>query len=142
MWQQNNQYWAENDIIKICDNREECPPVDDFRREYHALPQTKFLVTEKVNNVTHWKPKDKFGDPEWRKGFKPNIKWSDKEATHLCNGNNQHFRTFEKIINNQVLRNKSDAEKEIEMEKVIIKQAPRSLQAELHARIQQDKLKE
>lgn len=141
-WQQNNKYWAENDQIKIHDNREGVPPIDSFKREYHALPMTKYQVSEKPTGVNHWKNSNKCGDPSFQKGFKPNLKWSDKEATHLCSGKNKNFRTFEKIVSTQLQKNDDEAIRESETEKLIIKQAPRSLQAELAFKIQQDKLKE
>lgn len=100
MWQQKNQYWAADDVIKIHDNRDDAPPCDDFRKDFHPMPRTKFLVSDKPTNVNHWKLSDKVGDPVIRQGWKPNLKWSDKEASHLCNGKDKDFRTFDKIVNN------------------------------------------
>jgi hypothetical protein len=57
------------------------------------------MVPDKVNNVNHWRMTDKIGDPEIRKGWNPNLKWSDKEAMFSCMGKEREFRTFEKIIN-------------------------------------------
>lgn len=99
-------------------------------------------MVDKVTNISHWKKTDKVGDPEIRNGWKPQLKWSDKESLFLCNGKDRPFRTFEKIINSQQIKNEQDSVREKQVEELIIKQAPRSLQAELAKKIQEEKLKE
>ena len=88
--------------MKIAENEIEYnPPIDAFKKTHVPQDKKKFMVVEKVNNTNHWKKTDKVGDPEHRNGWKPNLKWSDKESTYRCEGRDKAFRTFEKIINNQ-----------------------------------------
>ena len=52
---------------------------DSPKSEYHKQ-KSKFLISDKVQNVNHWRLTDKVGDIQFRKGIKPNLKWSDKES--------------------------------------------------------------
>lgn len=100
------------------------------------------MVTDKVNNVNHWKLSDKIGDPEIKSGWKPQLKWSDKEAQYQCTGKDRSFRTFDKIINTGQVKNAEDTIREKQVEELLVRQAPRSLQGELAKRIQEEKIKE
>ena len=67
-------------MIKVHEARDDSAPIDQFKQEHHPQAKTKFMVPDKVNNVNHWKLSDKIGDPEIKQGWKPHLKWSDKEA--------------------------------------------------------------
>ena len=49
----------------------------------------------------------------------------------LCSGNDRPFRTFEKIYNSEKIKNEKEGIREKQVEELIIKQAPKSLQNEL-----------
>lgn len=114
------KYWAEDDVIRLHDVEDYAPPVDDFKKEHVPQSNRKFQVHDKVTNISHWKNSDKCSDVQFKQGFKPNLKWSDQQQFFLCVGKNKNYRTFDKLINNQIVRNKEDEIKEIEMEKTII----------------------
>ena len=82
---------------------------------------------------------DKIGDPELQKGWKPNLKWSEKEKDYRCQGQDRPFRTFDKIIAHAQYNDKKDEEREALMEETVIKQAPRSLQMEVAQQLQREK---
>ena len=68
--------------MKIQDSTIDPAPPLDFKypkSEYHKQ-KSKFLISDKVQNVNHWRLTDKVGDIQFRKGIKPNLKWSDKES--------------------------------------------------------------
>lgn len=87
----------------------------------------------------HWKNTDRIGDPDVKKGWKPSLKWSEKESGLRCQGQDRPFRTFDKIIAHASFNDKKDAERELMMEETIIKQAPRSLQMEVAQQLQREK---
>lgn len=51
-----------------------------------------------MTEINHWKNTDKVGDPELKKGFKPNLKWSEEENNFKCSGKDRRHRTFDKIV--------------------------------------------
>ena len=96
--------------MKLSDATEEPAPIDPFKTEFHQQ-KSKFIVSDKVTLTNHWKLTDKVGDPAIQKGWKPNIKWSDKEASFRCEGPDRPFRTFEKIINNSNMAEDKEVER-------------------------------
>ena len=118
-------------MMKIAENMEESAPVDQFKEQYFPQSARRFEVSEKVQNVNHWKLSNKIGEPILKNGWKPNIKWSDKEAFFRCQANDRPYRTFEKIIENSKQSEDTEAIREKALEELLIKQAPRSLQMEL-----------
>lgn len=60
-------------------------------------------------------------------GWKPNLKWSEKEANLRCDGPDRTFRTMDKVIQHAKNKDNLEAVREAKMEETIIKQAPRSL---------------
>ena len=129
-------------MMKIAENTDEPGPVDQFKEKYYPQSAKRFEVSDKVPNINHWKFSDKVGDPEMKNGWKPNLKWSDKEAFFKCQGQDRAFRTFEKIIDTSKQNEVRDAIREKELEELLIKQAPRSLQMELKQQIENEKKRE
>lgn len=109
--------------MKISDAYEYPAPIDPYKTLH--VPQVtnkhKFTVPDKVNNINHWKHSDKFKDLEMEKGRQPNLKWSDKEMSYKCQGNERPCRTFEKIIKLARIRDKEDEIKEQQLEELLIK---------------------
>ena len=90
---------------------------------------------------------------QFRKGIKPNIKWSDKESYYktgvverdpdeISTEQFKQMRTFEKLIASQKLKNKDDIRREKETEEMLIKQAPRMLREEIKAQLEEEKAKQ
>lgn len=124
--------------MKLADSTGLEAPVDPFKT-VHAPKKSKFNIASKVTLENHWKNTDKIGDPELQKGWKPNLKWSEKEKDYRCQGQDRPFRTFDKIIAHAQYNDKKDEEREALMEETVIKQAPRSLQMEVAQQLQREK---
>ena len=52
------------------------PPQDPFKVEYVEQNKKKFEVSGKVQEQNHWKNTDKSLVAAFKKGWKPNLKWS------------------------------------------------------------------
>jgi hypothetical protein len=143
IYQQNKQYWANDDPVKISDAYYSTPaPIDPFKTEYHKQ-KSKFIISDKVTTINHAKLTDKVGsDPEIQKGHKPLLKWSDMEANFKCSGPDRPFRTFEKIIHNSNLWEQKESEREKLRDELKIKQAPKVLQLEVAQAIAAEKQKQ
>ena len=106
--------------MKLSDAIQGPAPIDPFKTEYH-VQKSKFNVSEKVNLVNHWQNTNKIADPELRKGFKPNLKWSEAQADFKCDGVDRPHRTFEKIVKHALQADEREAIRIREMEDLIIK---------------------
>ena len=80
---QETKYWANNDEVKLADTTGLEAPIDPFKTVYQAK-KSKFNIANKVTLENHWPNSDKIGDPELIKGWKPNLKWSEKESNYKC----------------------------------------------------------
>lgn len=116
--------------MKLSDAALDAAPVDPFKTQYH-VQSSKLNIPEKINSVNHWQNTNKVGDPELRKGWKPNLKWSEAEKDFKCAGIDRPHRTFEKIVKHAQEADEREAIRIREMEDLIIKQAPRQLQMEV-----------
>jgi hypothetical protein len=130
--QQQYKYWANLDHVKLADATGLEAPIDPFKT-VHEPKKSKFNIANKVQLENHWKNSTKVGDPELVNGWKPNLKWSEKEAKLRCDGPDRTFRTMDKVIAHARKKDNLEAEREIKMEETIIKQAPRSLQMDVAA---------
>ena len=74
-----------------------------------------------MTEANHWPNTKTISDPEFRKGYIPNVKWSDREKTYKCEGHDRPFRTFEKIHDHAVTDDQAEATRKDEMEAVIIR---------------------
>lgn len=74
---------------------------------------------------------EKILETEIKKGHKPNLKWSDREANLRCDGKDRPFRTFEKIFNDRHLLEINEMQKDKLRDELIIKQTPKILQMEM-----------
>lgn len=77
--------------------------------------------------MNHWKFTDKVADPDLIKGWKANIKWSEREFDYRCTGADRPFRTFDKLIDHAQAADRTEADRKLKMEELIIKQAPQQL---------------
>ena len=71
--------------------------------------------------MNHWPNTNKVGDPELRKGWKPNLKWSEAERDFKCAGVDRPHRTFDKIVKRARDADEAEARRVIAMEELIIK---------------------
>ena len=84
--------------MKLSDAISDPAPIDPFKTCYVAK-ESKLNIPEKINLVNHWQNSNQIGDPEFRKGHKPNLKWSEAEKGYKCEGvYDRPNRTFEKIV--------------------------------------------
>jgi len=112
---QEQKYWAVNDKMKLADTTGEEGPIDPFKTCY-VPKKSKFLISEKVNIVNHWRNSNCIGDPEFKKGWRADDKWSQREGALRCQGKDRPYRTFEKIINHAKARDEDDAIRKERME--------------------------
>lgn len=138
---QEQKYWAVNDEVKLADTTGDLAPEDPFKT-VHCPKRSKFHIANKVTQENHWANSNKVGDPDLLKGWKPTVKWSEKEATFKCVGADRDFRTFDKIIDHSTTADKKDEERQLRTEELIVRQAPKSLQNEVAQQIQLEKLHE
>lgn len=89
--------------------------------------KSKYFVTEKATENDLLPKSDKISPPEFSAKYKPHIKWSEQDKNYKCEGKDRALRTFTKIVDHAQKREASDVEKKLQMEAVIIKQAPKSL---------------
>lgn len=136
--QQQYKYWANIDQVKLADATGLEAPIDPFKT-VHEPQKSKFNIANKVQLENHWKNSNKVGEPEIVNGWKPNLKWSEKEANLRCDGPDRSLRTMDKVIQHARNRDNADAERELKMEETIIKQAPRSLQMDVAAQLAREK---
>lgn len=83
--------------MKIADTYDN-PPIDQFKVEYVEQNKKKFEVSGKVQEQNHWKNTDKSHVAQFKKGWKPNLKWSQEESNFRCQGADRPMRTFDKIV--------------------------------------------
>jgi hypothetical protein len=138
LMKQEQKYWAVNDEVKLSDTTGLEAPVDPFKT-VHCPKKSKFNIANKVTQENHWPNSNKVGDPDLLKGWKPTVKWSEKEASFKCVGADRDFRTFDKIIDHSTTADKKDLERQLKTEELLVKQAPKSLQNEVAMQIQLEK---
>lgn len=86
--------------MKLSDATQEPAPIDPFKTCYVPKESKhKNNIPEKINHANHWQLTNQIGDPEFRKGHKGNLKWSEAEKGFKCEGllDRQH-RTFDKLM--------------------------------------------
>lgn len=97
LYQQKVKIWANNDTMKLADTEGNDGPVDPFKTEYHQK-QSKFNIANKPNLETHWKGNDKIGDPEFKRKWEPDQRWSQVEKSLRCEGVDRAYRTVAKHV--------------------------------------------
>lgn len=95
-------------------------PIDPFKT-VHEPKKSKFNIANKVTLTNHWKNSTNVGEPELKKGWKPTLKWSEKECNLRCDGPDRSLRTLDKVIKHGRNRDALEAERELKMEETIIK---------------------
>ena len=79
----------------------------------------------------HWNATDKIFNPEFKRQWAPDQRWSQVEKSLRCEGGDRPYRTVEKVYEHAKALEIEDTEREKLMEEVVIRQAPRSLQQEV-----------
>jgi len=125
--------------MKIAESTENPAPIDQFKTSFTKKNEKHLQVSDKVTNLNFWRQNDKVGDPVFKNGWKPNLKWSDKEANFKCTGLDNSYRTFEKIIVNAKAYDEDLRVRALELDELRVRQAPRILQDEVRREIENEK---